>query len=132
MRTQWAQSTSNEEEIGQRQLLCWRYIATWAHQDKMAGQREIVQEREGEKGRKDGLIDPARITYVSDRFPAKSLAGWPPSRGPKKTAVKPGLKPKPSQALPAGLGSSLTDFKPKPAQAKPKPWFQSQAKPEHH
>ncbi|KAJ7304884.1 hypothetical protein DFH08DRAFT_825243 [Mycena albidolilacea] len=39
---------------------------------------------------------------------------------------------KPSQALPAGLGSGLTDFKPKPAQAKPKPWFQSQAKPEHH
>ncbi|KAJ7885746.1 hypothetical protein B0H14DRAFT_2563752 [Mycena olivaceomarginata] len=80
---------------------------------------------------------------VSDRFPAKSLPGWGTcepgklsraSNHPKKMAVKPRLKPKPSQAkqaLPAGLGSGLTDFKPKPAQAKPKPWFQSQVKPEH-
>ncbi|KAJ7899497.1 hypothetical protein B0H14DRAFT_2556569 [Mycena olivaceomarginata] len=34
--------------------------------------------------------------------------------------------------IPGPLCSGFTFTKPKPAEAKPKPWFQSQAKPEHH
>ncbi|KAJ7672973.1 hypothetical protein DFH06DRAFT_1123735 [Mycena polygramma] len=36
---------------------------------------------------------------------------------------------RPGQALVAGLGSGLNNLKPKPAQAKPKPWLSGQARP---
>ncbi|KAJ7823345.1 hypothetical protein B0H14DRAFT_2597997 [Mycena olivaceomarginata] len=75
-------------------------------------------------------IDGTQNIYIRVLVSLENCLEHPTTQ--KKMAVKPRLKPKPSQAkqaLPAGLGSGLTDFKPKPAQAKPKPWFQSQVSP---
>jgi hypothetical protein len=45
---------------------------------------------------------------------------------------KPWFKPKPNQTMLHGFGFGLRILKPKPAETKPKPWFENQTKPEHH